>query len=87
MARHAAGEKSRLLTTVVDRCSPIDSCPVLSLSTRSDRHDADPVLVEERCQSEGGSAYCQRYRPAARNPRTMDTTTSHIGFHCVLHII
>ena len=28
--------------------------------------------------------YCQRYRPAARYPQAMDTTTSHIGFRCVL---
>jgi formylglycine-generating enzyme len=27
--------------------------------------------------------YCQRYRPAARYPQTLDTTTSHIGFRCV----
>ena len=28
--------------------------------------------------------YCQRYRPAARYPQAIDTTTSHIGFRCVL---
>jgi formylglycine-generating enzyme len=27
--------------------------------------------------------YCQRYRPAARYPQMIDTTTSHIGFRCV----
>jgi formylglycine-generating enzyme len=27
--------------------------------------------------------YCQRYRPAARYPQTIDSTTSHIGFRCV----
>lgn len=27
--------------------------------------------------------YCQRYRPAARYPQTIDTTTSHIGFRCI----
>jgi sulfatase modifying factor 1 len=26
--------------------------------------------------------YCQRYRPAARYPQTVDTSTSHIGFRC-----
>lgn len=26
--------------------------------------------------------YCQRYRPAARYPQTIDTSTSHIGFRC-----
>jgi len=28
--------------------------------------------------------YCQRYRPAARYAQTVDTSTSHIGFRCVL---
>ena len=28
--------------------------------------------------------YCQRYRPAARFPQPVDTSTSHIGFRCVL---
>lgn len=28
--------------------------------------------------------YCQRYRPAARHPETIDTSTSHIGFRCVI---
>ena len=26
--------------------------------------------------------YCRRYRPAARYPQTIDTSTSHIGFRC-----
>jgi formylglycine-generating enzyme required for sulfatase activity len=26
--------------------------------------------------------YCRRYRPAARYPQNIDTTTSHIGFRC-----
>jgi formylglycine-generating enzyme required for sulfatase activity len=28
--------------------------------------------------------YCQRYRPAARQPQTVDTSSSHIGFRCVV---
>jgi formylglycine-generating enzyme required for sulfatase activity len=28
--------------------------------------------------------YCQRYRPAARYAQTIDTSTSHIGFRCVV---
>jgi formylglycine-generating enzyme len=28
--------------------------------------------------------YCHRYRPAARLPRAVDTTASHIGFRCVV---
>jgi sulfatase modifying factor 1 len=28
--------------------------------------------------------YCQRYRPAARMPQPIDTSTSHLGFRCVV---
>jgi formylglycine-generating enzyme required for sulfatase activity len=28
--------------------------------------------------------YCLRYRPAARQSETLDTSTSHIGFRCVI---
>lgn len=29
-------------------------------------------------------SYCLRYRPAARQPEAVDTSTSHIGFRCVV---
>jgi formylglycine-generating enzyme len=28
--------------------------------------------------------YCRRYRPAARHPQPVDTSTSHVGFRCVV---
>jgi formylglycine-generating enzyme len=42
-----------------------------------------------RCVIKGGShlcapSYCLRYRPAARQPQAIDTSTSHIGFRCVI---
>ena len=30
--------------------------------------------------------YCQRYRPAARWPQPTDTTTTHMGFRCVIRL-
>ena len=27
--------------------------------------------------------YCMRYRPAARHPEMIETSTSHIGFRCI----
>jgi len=27
--------------------------------------------------------YCQRFRPAARHPQAIDTSTSHVGFRCI----
>lgn len=29
-------------------------------------------------------SYCRRYRPAARQSQTTDTSSGHIGFRCVL---
>jgi formylglycine-generating enzyme len=29
-------------------------------------------------------SYCLRYRPAARQPESVDTSTSHIGFRCII---
>jgi sulfatase modifying factor 1 len=31
--------------------------------------------------------YCQRYRPAARMPQPVDTSTCHLGFRCVSHAL
>lgn len=48
-----------------------------------------PALRIGRKVLKGGSHlcapnYCQRYRPAARHPQSIDTSTSHIGFRCVI---
>ena len=29
-------------------------------------------------------SYCRRYRPAARHPQPIDTSTSHVGFRCIV---
>jgi formylglycine-generating enzyme required for sulfatase activity len=56
---------------------------------QADSHDPRaPGLPTARKVLKGGSHlcaanYCQRYRPAARYPHPIDTTTSHIGFRCV----
>jgi sulfatase modifying factor 1 len=56
-------------------------------------HDSyDPNLPEVRIPRKvikGGSHlcapnYCRRYRPAARHAEPIDTSTSHVGFRCVL---
>ena len=31
-----------------------------------------------------GPSYCLRYRPAARQGEAIDTSTSHIGFRCLV---
>jgi sulfatase modifying factor 1 len=30
--------------------------------------------------------YCLRYRPAARQPQEVDTSTSHLGFRCIVRV-
>lgn len=48
--------------------------------------EPDPSLVQAL---KGGShlcapEYCHRYRPAARSPQSQDSSTTHIGFRCVV---
>ncbi len=48
--------------------------------------EPDPRLVQTL---KGGShlcapEYCHRYRPAARSPQSQDSSTTHIGFRCVV---
>ena len=61
---------------------------------RGPREDTsfDPCQPEIRIPRKvlkGGShlcapSYCRRYRPAARHAQAVDTSTSHIGFRCVI---
>jgi formylglycine-generating enzyme required for sulfatase activity len=52
----------------------------------------DPCQPEIRIPRKvlkGGShlcapSYCQRYRPAARHPEPVDTSTSHVGLRCII---
>jgi formylglycine-generating enzyme required for sulfatase activity len=49
---------------------------------------ATPEIRIGRKAIKGGShlcapSYCRRYRPAARYPQPVDTSTSHLGFRCV----
>jgi formylglycine-generating enzyme len=52
---------------------------------------AQPAIRIPRKVLKGGSFlcapnYCMRYRPAARIPEMIDTSTNHIGFRCVLNV-
>lgn len=55
-----------------------------------DSHDpSSPHIAIPRKVLKGGSHlcaenYCQRYRPAARHPQSTDSSTTHIGFRCVV---
>lgn len=60
--------------------------------SREASHDPnDPGHAFPRKVLKGGSHlcaenYCQRYRPAARYPQTVDSATSHIGFRCIKRV-
>jgi len=50
---------------------------------------AGPTIRIPRKVLKGGSHlcapnYCRRYRPAARFPEPVDTSTSHVGFRCIV---
>lgn len=68
-------------------------CTVHNPRGGSERASRDPALgvAFGRKVLKGGSHlcadnYCRRYRPAARHPETIDTSTSHIGFRCVVRL-
>jgi formylglycine-generating enzyme required for sulfatase activity len=51
-----------------------------------------PAVKIPRKVMKGGSFlcapnYCRRYRPAARMPQPVDTSTCHLGFRCVLRAV
>jgi formylglycine-generating enzyme len=53
--------------------------------------DSDAPIQIGRKVIKGGSHlcaanYCQRYRPAARYPQPVDTSTSHVGFRCIWRV-
>lgn len=64
------------------------------LNPRGGREEASfdpsqPQIKIPRKVLKGGSHlcapnYCRRYRPAARFPHPVDTSTSHIGFRCIV---
>jgi formylglycine-generating enzyme required for sulfatase activity len=65
-----------------DQCCALKDPRVASIDAR------DPCRIPRKVLK-GGShlcapSYCQRYRPAARHAHPIDTSTSHIGFRCVV---
>jgi formylglycine-generating enzyme required for sulfatase activity len=65
-----------------DHCCALKDPRVASIDAR------DPCRIPRKVLK-GGShlcapSYCRRYRPAARHAHPIDTSTSHIGFRCVV---
>lgn len=67
-------------------------CAIPNPRGARERDSYDPYAPDVRIPRrvlKGGSHlcaenYCQRYRPAARHPQPVDSSTTHIGFRCVL---
>jgi formylglycine-generating enzyme required for sulfatase activity len=72
---------------------PVHAC-CAPVNPRGGREEAsydpcDPKTRIPRKVIKGGSHlcapnYCRRYRPAARYPEPVDTSTSHLGFRCIV---
>jgi formylglycine-generating enzyme required for sulfatase activity len=76
----------------IERKKAKGSCCIPANPRGPRKHDSfDPQSAARipRKVLKGGShlcaaSYCQRYRPAARHPESIDTTTSHVGFRCII---
>jgi formylglycine-generating enzyme required for sulfatase activity len=59
---------------------------------RDESYDSSSSTTEiPRKVMKGGSYlcapnYCRRYRPAARMPQPIDTSTCHLGFRCIVRV-
>jgi formylglycine-generating enzyme required for sulfatase activity len=67
----------------------LENCCAVSRRTVSEResYDREQEVKTPRKVIKGGSHlcapnYCLRFRPAARQPETIETGTSHLGFRC-----
>jgi formylglycine-generating enzyme len=62
---------------------PVEVGPTCCTPAREQVHEEDRTVIK------GGShlcapSYCHRYRPAARQGHAVRSTTSHVGFRCVV---
>ena len=58
-------------------CGPSAADPTPDPTTRKTLKGGSHICAPE---------YCLRYRPAARSPQSLDTSTTHIGFRCVVSL-
>ena len=55
-----------------------------SLDARQPRNRIPRKVVKGGGSFLCATSYCRRYRPAARQPQTIDSAMSHIGFRCIV---
>ncbi len=71
------------------RLKPAASPAIRAAAREESSYDANQPIKIPRKVIKGGSHlcapnYCRRYRPAARHAEPIDTSTSHLGFRCVV---
>jgi formylglycine-generating enzyme len=68
-------------------CTPVN--PHGGQKERS-HHPGDPAAIPRKVMKGGSHLcapnYCRRYRPAARMAQPIDTSTSHLGFRCIVRV-
>ena len=73
-------------STVSSACCPVEN-PRGGIREQSIDPALQNIAIPRRVMKGGSHLcapnYCQRYRPAARMPQHVDTSTSHLGFRCV----
>jgi sulfatase modifying factor 1 len=71
---------------IEDSCCTIDNPRGGKADESADLRDA--ALIPRRVMKGGSHLcapnYCRRYRPAARMAQAVDTSTSHLGFRCIV---
>jgi hypothetical protein len=84
--RHGCGGIRHTVTRTPRACAAVEFHPTASSAHHRLLTKGYGTLLTSIPVCQTNANYCQRYRLAARYPQAMDTTTSHIGFRCVLRI-
>ena len=91
--RQRVGVDERLVHALPRRQAPSPCCaphnPQVGSTRRASQAPDHPGEQFPRRVIKGGSHlcapnYCLRYRPAARQAQMTDTSTSHLGFRCII---
>ncbi len=71
------------LQTAEGCCAAAEQARLASIAPES-AHGSSPRLVVKGGSHLCAPSYCRRYRPAARMAQGIDTSTSHMGFRCIV---
>ena len=73
---------------IAHACCTVDNPRGGSREASPDPRAGDPAPIPRKVMKGGSHLcadnYCRRYRPAARMAQAVDTSTSHLGFRCIV---